>query len=56
MTFGRSKTVEEFLKAAHRKRTFQVIVAESAPQYDVNMLTTQIHRAATCFIIIKIWH
>merc|ERR1711991_555331 len=31
LTFGRSKTVLEFLKAAARKRTFSVIVAESAP-------------------------
>lgn len=31
MTFGRSKTVEEFLKAAARKRKFEVIVAESSP-------------------------
>ena len=34
LTFGRSKTVMEFLKAAARKRTFSVIVAESAPQYE----------------------
>ena len=33
MTTGRSKTVEEFLKAAHRKRKFQVIIAEAAPLY-----------------------
>lgn len=33
MTTGRSKTIEEFLKAAHRKRKFQVIVAEAAPLY-----------------------
>ncbi|KAI3651512.1 hypothetical protein MP228_002815 [Amoeboaphelidium protococcarum] len=32
MTIGRSKTVESFLKAARRKREFQVIVAECAPQ------------------------
>jgi translation initiation factor eIF-2B subunit beta len=31
MTFGLSHTVEEFLKAAARKRKFEVIVAESAP-------------------------
>ena len=31
MTTGKSKTVEEFLKNAHRKRKFQVIVAEMAP-------------------------
>lgn len=31
MTFGRSQTVSEFLKAAARKRKFEVIVAESGP-------------------------
>lgn len=31
LTVGRSKTVEQFLKFAARKRSFQVIVAESAP-------------------------
>eukprot|EP00029_Vermamoeba_vermiformis_P011854 TRINITY_DN6660_c0_g1_i1.p1 TRINITY_DN6660_c0_g1~~TRINITY_DN6660_c0_g1_i1.p1 ORF type:complete len:358 (-),score=126.87 TRINITY_DN6660_c0_g1_i1:10-1083(-) len=33
MTYGKSRTVEEFLKAAARKRKFEVIVAESAPSY-----------------------
>lgn len=33
MTTGKSKTVEEFLKAARRKRKFQVIVAEDAPTF-----------------------
>jgi translation initiation factor eIF-2B subunit beta len=33
MTFGKSQTVEEFLKFAARKRKFEVIVAESAPSY-----------------------
>jgi translation initiation factor 2B subunit (eIF-2B alpha/beta/delta family) len=31
MTFGGSKTVEDFLLAAGEKRKFEVIVAESAP-------------------------
>ena len=31
MTFGRSETVEAFFLAAARKRQFQVIVAEAAP-------------------------
>lgn len=31
LTVGKSKTVEHFLKAAARKRTFQVIVVESSP-------------------------
>lgn len=38
MTTGKSKTVEEFLKAAHRKRKFQVIVAEMAPMYEQSFL------------------
>jgi translation initiation factor eIF-2B subunit beta len=33
MTYGGSRTVEEFLKSAARKRRFEVIVAESAPSY-----------------------
>jgi translation initiation factor 2B subunit (eIF-2B alpha/beta/delta family) len=35
MVTGKSKTVEEFLKSAHRKRKFQVIVAETAPLYEI---------------------
>jgi len=31
MTFGKSETVEKFLKNAARKRTFSVIIAECAP-------------------------
>ena len=31
LTFGRDPTVEAFLKAAHKKRTFDVIVAETQP-------------------------
>jgi translation initiation factor eIF-2B subunit beta len=33
MTIGKSKTVEEFFRAAHRKRKFQVVVAETGPSY-----------------------
>lgn len=33
MTFGGSRTVEEFLKAAGKKRKFTVIVPETAPSY-----------------------
>lgn len=33
LTFGKSRTVEEFLKFAAKKRKFEVIVAESAPSY-----------------------
>lgn len=32
MTYGGSKTVLAFLKAAAKKRKFEVIVAESAPR------------------------
>lgn len=34
MTFGKSETVEKFLKNAARKRTFSVIIAECAPSLD----------------------
>lgn len=33
MTIGKSNTVEQFLKAAAKKRKFQVVVAECAPFY-----------------------
>ncbi|CAG9765111.1 unnamed protein product [Ceutorhynchus assimilis] len=33
LTFGTSKTVQRFLKAASKKRTFNVIVVEAAPLY-----------------------
>jgi len=33
MTYGCSRTVEEFFKAAARKRKFEVIVVESAPSF-----------------------
>ncbi|KAJ1797570.1 GCD complex subunit gcd7 [Coemansia sp. RSA 2399] len=34
LTCGRSRTVEQFLRAAARKRKFHVIVTECAPRYD----------------------
>ncbi len=34
LTFGRSRTVLEFFKAAARKRRFSVIVAETAPSFE----------------------
>jgi translation initiation factor eIF-2B subunit beta len=34
LTFGRSRTVLEFFKAAARKRRFTVIVAETAPSFE----------------------
>lgn len=33
LTFGQSKTVEEFLKAAAKRRKFEVIVVETAPAF-----------------------
>ena len=38
MTAGFSKTVEAFLKGAAKKRKFEVIVAESAPSYQVRVV------------------
>jgi hypothetical protein len=35
MTFGKSKSVEEFLKAAKKDRTFSVIVVETGPDFEV---------------------
>jgi translation initiation factor 2B subunit (eIF-2B alpha/beta/delta family) len=40
MTFGASRTVEEFLKVAARKRKFEVIVAEAAPSYELGVTYT----------------
>ena len=34
MTFGCSRTVSHFLKEAGRKRSFQLIVAESSPSFN----------------------
>jgi translation initiation factor eIF-2B subunit beta len=36
LTLGRSKTVEEFLKRAAKRRKFHVIIAESEPYLQVN--------------------
>jgi len=33
LTYGRSQTVESFLKAAAKKRKFSVIVCEAAPSF-----------------------
>lgn len=37
LTMGKSTTVETFLKAAAKSRTFQVIVVEGAPDCDVSI-------------------
>jgi translation initiation factor eIF-2B subunit beta len=42
MTTGQSKTVEEFLKAARRKRAFQVIIAEQAPEFCGREMATRL--------------
>ena len=49
LTMGHSKTVEMFLKQAHKDRKFTVIVAESAPSYVSAMGRTdnQVPRAYT---------
>ena len=38
MTYGYSTTIELFLKAAARKRRFQVIIAETQPSLDGHKL------------------
>ncbi len=45
MTFGASRTVEEFLKSAARKRKFDVIVAESAPSFRGQELALTLSKA-----------
>jgi translation initiation factor eIF-2B subunit beta len=45
MTIGKSNTVEQFLKAAARKRQFQVIVAEAAPGYGGHIMAKNLSAA-----------
>lgn len=45
MTFGKSHTVEAFLKNAARKRKFQVIVAEAAPYFKGQELVASLAEA-----------
>eukprot|EP00160_Parvularia_atlantis_P005495 Unigene14735_Nuclearia_a/m.44308 Unigene14735_Nuclearia_a/g.44308 ORF Unigene14735_Nuclearia_a/g.44308 Unigene14735_Nuclearia_a/m.44308 type:complete len:368 (+) Unigene14735_Nuclearia_a:3-1106(+) len=45
LTLGTSRTVNEFFKAAARKRKFQVIVAETAPWYDGHTAAVELSRA-----------
>lgn len=45
MTTGHSKTVEEFLIAAHRKRKFQVILAEASPSYSGQSMAIELSKA-----------
>ena len=37
LTHGRDPAVEAFLKAAHKKRTFEVIVCETSPANEVSV-------------------
>jgi translation initiation factor eIF-2B subunit beta len=52
MTFGRSRTVEEFLRTAARKRKFEVIVAESSPSNSGQEMATALsqHGISTTLI------
>uniref|UniRef100_A0A7S2J3J9 Translation initiation factor eIF2B subunit beta n=1 Tax=Haptolina brevifila TaxID=156173 RepID=A0A7S2J3J9_9EUKA len=45
LTHGRDPNVEAFLKAAHKKRTFDVIVAETAPSGDGHQLAVALAEA-----------
>lgn len=58
MTYGSSRTVEEFLKAAGKKRKFEVIVAEAFPSYYNHMfvLILQSKRATVGSFSFKEWH
>jgi len=64
LCYGRSKTVESFLKAAAKKRKFQVIVCEGAPHFgghrmasslaDAGVDTTVIHDSAIFAIMARV--
>lgn len=64
LTYARSKTVESFLKAAAKKRQFQVIVCEGAPHFgghfmaktlsDAGIDTTVIHDSAAFAIMARV--
>lgn len=45
MTFGRSRTVQEFLKAAARKRKFEVVVAESGTSLEGQQAALELSQA-----------
>lgn len=45
LTYSRSKTVESFLKAAAKKRQFQVIVCEGAPHYGGHNMANSLAKA-----------
>lgn len=51
MTHGRSSTVEEFLKAAHRKgRVFKVIVVETAPLLTGHEMAVNLAKEGSLFV------
>lgn len=64
LTYSRSKTVESFLKAAAKKRQFQVIICEGAPHYGGHTManslakdgidTTVIHDSAAFAIMARV--
>ena len=64
LTYGQSKTVELFLKAASKRRQFQVVVCEGAPGYggqrmakslaDAGINTVLIHDSATFAIMARV--
>jgi len=64
LTYSRSKTVESFLKAAAKKRQFQVIVCEGAPHFgghtmakslaEAGIDTTVIHDSAAFAIMARV--
>jgi len=64
LTCGKSKTIEQFLVAASKKRTFQVVVCESAPGYgghavarnlaDAGIDTIVVHDSAVAAIMARV--
>lgn len=52
MTIGYSKTVLAFLKTAHRKRKFTVLVAESAPSMRGRQFASELSKASVPTILI----
>jgi len=53
MTFGRSRTVQEFLKSAARKRKFEVVVAESAPSLEGQQAALELAQAGISTTLIS---
>lgn len=52
LTLGHSLTVESFLRAAHRKRHFTVIVAETAPSFSGRSLAASLSASGIPTILI----